>query len=223
MFGRRMTTIITHDMLYNNADYMRVKTCGMFCEEDIAAVNIAMPDMCGFLVNWPSSYRHVDRDALFRLISNLDPAIPAVGVFIDQPIGYVAELADEMLDVVQLNGTEGNPYITFLRELVDIPIIQTIRLRSSEDVERANRSKADMVLLEGGAGAEGDVDWSLIQGVARPYILAGGLTPDNVAASIDALRPRPWGVDLNAGLELNGKKDPDKIIAAVRAAKGAVS
>nr|WP_314784560.1 phosphoribosylanthranilate isomerase [Olsenella uli] len=219
MLGRRITTIITHDVLYSNSAYTRVKLCGMFREEDIEAVNVAAPDLCGFVVNRPKSHRHVDRDRLWALVSRLDPSIPAVGVFVDQPLGYVSELADEVLDVVQLHGTEENPYITFLRELVDIPIIQAIELRTREDVERANESKADFVLLDIGRDANGRPDQSLLPGLCRPFVLSGGLTPDGVARDIAEVAP--WGVDMSSGLETDGLKDPEKIRAAVAAVRGA--
>ena len=139
MLGRRTTTIITHDILYGQDPRARVMLSGMFRDEDIRAVNEARPDLCGFTVNWPSSRRHVDRDRLRRLVSLLDPTIPAVGVFFDQPLGFVSEVADEMLDVIQLQGTEGNAYMTFLRELADLPIIQAIRQAGQEALHPSGR------------------------------------------------------------------------------------
>lgn len=217
MLGRRTTTIITHDVLYSQDPYARVMLSGMSRREDVAAVNAAAPDLCGFTVNWPSLPRSVDRDQLKELVRALDPTIPAVGVFYDQPLGFVAELSDEMLDVIQLQGTEGNPYITFLRELVDIPIIQAVSLRSLKDVERANASIADLVLLCGGWGAGVAFDWALAREVARPYVLAGGISAQNVGRAAQELAP--WGFDMNSSLETNREKDPAKMVAAVAAVR----
>ncbi|WP_077598401.1 phosphoribosylanthranilate isomerase [Olsenella urininfantis] len=219
MLGRRITTIVTHDVLFSSEPFTRVKLCGMHSEQDITTVNEVRPDLCGFVVNWPSSHRHVDRDQLWRLVSRLDPTIPAVGVFKDQPLGYVSELADEILDVVELRGSEGNPYITFLRELVDIPILQVIRMEGPEDVERVAQSKADLVLVDSRPLVRGELDWSVLEGVSRPYMLGGGLTPENVAQVIEDVRP--WGVDLSSGVETGGENDPDKMRATVAAVRGA--
>lgn len=219
MLGRRITTIITHDVLFGGEPFTRVKLCGMFRDEDVSVVNEVRPDLCGFVVNWPSSHRHVDRDRLWQLVSRLDPTIPAVGVFKDQPLGYVAELADEVLDVVELRGTEGNPYITFLRELVDIPILQVIRLQGPADVERLAQSKADLVLVDCRPMVRGELAWSVLEGVSRPYMLGGGLTPASVAEVIEGVRP--WGVDLSSGVETDGAKDFEKMRAAVAAVRAA--
>lgn len=219
MLGRRTTTIITHDIMYGQDPRARVMLSGMFRDEDIRAVNEARPDLCGFTVNWPSSRRHVDRDRLRRLVSLLDPTIPAVGVFFDQPLGFVSEVADEMLDVIQLQGTEGNAYMTFLRELADLPIIQAIRMSGPSDVERANKSTADLVLLCAGWGTGVPFDWELARQVKRPYILAGGLSVHTIPDAMERLSP--WGIDMNTALETNRVKDPHKIAAAVAAVRSA--
>lgn len=214
MLGRRITTIITHDTIYNESSYTRIKLCGMHRDEDIDVVNAVAPDFCGFVVNWPKSHHSVDRRKLKRLITRLDPAIPAVGVFVNQPLGYVAELADEVLDVVQLHGDEENPYITFLRELVDIPIIQTIFLSSQDDVYRANTSKADLIMVEPRTSTASEFDLKLLNQIERPYMFSGGLTSEDVAYA--AKSSQPWGVNLNMQLETACVKDPDKIRQAVK-------
>lgn len=85
---------------------------------------------------------------------------------------------------------------------------------------RANASCADLVLLDNGWGTGRPFDWSLIGGVRRPFMLAGGLTADNVARAVGALSP--WGVDMSSGIETDGRKDPQKIKAATQAARGAL-
>ncbi|MCI2127489.1 MAG: phosphoribosylanthranilate isomerase [Olsenella sp.] len=218
MSKRRLSTVRMREYLDEGSERTHIKLCGMFREQDIDAVNEALPDLCGFIVDYPSSHRHVGRDKLLQLVGRLDPRIPAVGVFVDEPLGLVSELADTVLDMVQLHGNEENPYIARLRELVDIPICQAIRVRTPDDVRRANESKADIVLLDSGAGSGRAFDWSLIQGVERPFILAGGLDPQNVGEAID--RFHPWGVDMSSGIETDRLKDPRKIRAAVAAVRG---
>ena len=177
-------------------------------------MNEARPDLCGFTVNWPSSRRHVDRDRLRRLVSLLDPTIPAVGVFFDQPLGFVSEVADEMLDVIQLQGTEGNAYMTFLRELADLPIIQAIRMSGPSDIERANKSTADLVLLCAGWGTGVPFDWELARQVKRPYILAGGLSVHTIPDAMERLSP--WGINKVCG------RNVDSFLASIRLAAGVV-
>lgn len=98
-------------------------------------------------------------------------------------------------------------------------IIKAFRIDSSEDVRRAEASPADMILLDHGPGGTGEVfDWSLLAGCRRPFMLAGGLTPDNVQAAIACCSP--WGVDASSSLETDGRKDPEKIRRFVQSVRG---
>ena len=73
------------------------------------------------------------------------------------------------------------------------------------------------MILDNGYGTGETFDWSLAGGVSRPFLLAGGLTPENIPQAIAALHP--YGLDLSSGVETDKKKDPDKMRAAVAAAK----
>jgi phosphoribosylanthranilate isomerase len=130
----------------------------------------------------------------------------------------VAELADTVLDLVELGGSEDNSYISLIRNLVDIPICQRIRLDGPAAVERANQSAADIVLLKGSWYLLNRRDLALIRQVRRPFILSGGLTPKNLAHTV--AKAHPWGVDLDTGIEHNGFKSAEKILAAVEAVGG---
>ena len=218
MFKRHASTPVMREMLADPSPRTRVMLTGMFLERDIAAVNAAHPDLCGFTVNLSYSRRNVERDRLAALVRELDPAIPAVGLFFDQPLGMVAELADTVLDLVELGGSEDNSYISLMRNLVDVPICQRIRLDGPAAVERANQSAADIVLLKGSWYLLNRRDIALIRQVRRPFILSGGLTPNNLARTVQMIRP--WGVDLDTGIEHNGFKSAEKIAAAVEAAGG---
>jgi phosphoribosylanthranilate isomerase len=74
-----------------------------------------------------------------------------------------------------------------------------------------------MVILDNGYGTGQTFDWSLAGGITRPFFLAGGLTPENIPAAIAQLDPT--GLDLSSGVETDKKKDPEKMLAAVRAAR----
>lgn len=196
----------------------RVKLCGMYRDEDIVALNAARPDLCGFIFGYPKSHRNVTTPVAKRLAAQVDERIYKTLVVVDlnwQRAAYHA--AALRMDIVQLHGDQDNEYITGLRMRMHGGIIQAFRVRTAGDIERANRSAAHMVLLDAGQGSGETFDWSLIEGIRRPYILAGGLGPDNVAEVVRTLHP--WGVDMSSGIETDRKKDPDKMAAAVAAVR----
>ncbi len=195
-----------------------VKTCGMFREEDIHAVNAARPDYCGFVIDYPRSHRSVDMQRARELRALLDPDIAAVGVFVDMEPQRVAEAAQACsLDAVQLHGNEDEGYLQTLRHYSDVRIIQAFTVRDERGLEAARRSSAHCVLLDSGKGTGETFDWNLLAGFERPYFLAGGLSADNIAQAIAALSP--FAVDLSSGLETNRLKDPLKIAQAVAAVR----
>ena len=190
-----------------------IKICGLSRPEDIKTANEILPDYIGFML-WQSSKRYVTADRARELKALLDKRIKAVGVFVDENVDIVADLANSgVIDIIQLHGSEDDSYISLLRQKTDKKIIKAYKVRSAEDVEAAGKSTADMVLLDSGSGVGGtgnSFDWSLIRGIKRDYILAGGLDPDNVA---DAVRQiRPFAVDVSSGVETDGVKDRQKMI-----------
>lgn len=198
----------------------RIKCCGMFREEDIAAVNEAKPDFCGFIVDFPKSHRNVSPERAAELAAQLDASIVPVGVFVDEDPEVIARMVRAgAIRAVQLHGREDAGYLARLRKLLPegTPVVQAFKVRDAGDVTHAETSSADLVLLDNGQGTGQSFDWSLVRHVARPFVLAGGLTPGNVAEAIRAVHP--WAVDLSSGLETNGLKDPDKIKAAVAAVR----
>lgn len=191
-----------------------IKCCGMFRPEDIAAVNAAQPDFCGFVIDFPKSHRNVSPEQARRLRARLNAGIAAVGVFVDQALTNIARTASECaLDAVQLHGGEDDLYIRELRRHTGASIIKAFRVRTQRDLEAACASSADLVLLDNGQGTGATFDWSLLEGFERPYLLAGGLTPRNIPQAIEQLHP--YAVDISSGIETNGLKDPKKISEAV--------
>ncbi|WP_207302632.1 phosphoribosylanthranilate isomerase [Olsenella sp. Marseille-P4559] len=197
----------------------KIKLCGMFRPEDIAAVNAARPDFCGFVVDCPRSKRNVSPERAAGLASGLDRGIQAVGVFVDEPVDVVARLAKSSLSVIQLHGHEDEEYIRKLRSLVDVPIWKAFKVGGAEDLAAAKKSAADRVLLDSGAGSGKTFDWTLLADAGRPYVLAGGLGPENVASAVERLHP--WAVDMSSGIETDGVKDSAKMRAAVAAVRSA--
>jgi phosphoribosylanthranilate isomerase len=197
----------------------KIKICGLSRPCDIQYVNEAKPDYCGFIVNFPKSHRNVSPDTVRALVKDLDPAVTPVGVFVDQPVEDVAALLlDGTIRVAQLHGSEDEAYIASLRALAPgRPIWKAFKVRAPEDVAAANASSADLVLLDNGAGTGETFDWSLTSLARRPYLLAGGLTPQNLPQAIQGARP--YGVDLSSGVETDKVKDRAKVLAAVAAAR----
>lgn len=197
----------------------RIKICGLSREEDIVAANELYPDYVGF-VFWPDSSRYVTPERALELRENLDEDITVVGVFVDAPARFVAALMNEdLIDIAQLNGREDDAYIASLRKALRAPdekaILKTFVVNGGDDVEAAQASTADMVLLDAGPGGAESFDWKLLEGFDRPYFLAGGLTPQNVAKALD--RTQAAYVDTSSGVETNGVKDPAKMLAFVQA------
>ena len=197
----------------------RIKICGLTRPEDVRYVNTAKPDWCGFILNFPSSRRNVTPEQARALRAGLDPDIRPVGVFVDRPVEEVAALLNSgVISVAQLHGREDNAYISVLRTLAPGCVVWTaFQLRSQADLAAADASGADLVLLDNGRGTGQTFDWSLAGSVHRPFLLAGGLTPESIPRAVAALRP--YGLDLSSGVETDGVKDPAKIQAAVTAAR----
>lgn len=196
----------------------KVKLCGLRRETDIETANELRPEYIGFVFA-EKSRRAVTRETAARLKALLADGIEAVGVFVNaQPETVAYLLEDGVIDLAQLHGQEDADYIERLREMTDKPIIQAFRVRSAEDAMRAEKSPADYILLDAGAGDGKTFEWDLARGVGRPYFLAGGLTPENAGEA--AARLRPYALDVSSGIETDGVKDPEKMRSFVRTVRG---
>lgn len=197
----------------------KIKICGLYRPEDILFVNRAGPDWCGFIINFPKSHRSLTPDQVRALRQHLSDAVIPVGVFVDQPVETAAALLnDGTISIAQLHGHEDAAYIRALRSAAPgYPVWKTYRIRSAEDLAAAGASPADLVILDNGYGTGETFDWSLADGTARPFLLAGGLTPENIPGAVARLHP--YGLDLSSGAETDKKKDSAKIQAAVTAAR----
>ena len=199
----------------------KIKICGLFRPCDIEYVNAVRPDWCGFIVNFPKSHRNRTPDQVRALRRGLAEGVVPVGVFVDQPVEDVAALLnDGTISVAQLHGHEDAAYIAALRAAAPgHPVWRAFKVRGPEDLEAAGASPADLVILDNGYGTGETFDWSMAGGLARPFLLAGGLTPENIPDAIRLLHP--YGLDISSGVETDKQKDPEKIRAAVAAARKA--
>ena len=171
-------------------------------------------------LSWFGAWSEAIEDALTRW----RPLI--VGVFADQSVSEVNDIADAAgLDLVQLSG--GEP-VEFVRQ-IHRPVLRAVHIapatRGDDVFDLLNGMPAAVVMLDtakgaarGGTGAT--FDWDIAAEVARrlPIMLAGGLTPENVAAAVAGVRP--WAVDVSTGVETAGTKDIEKIRAFIASAKG---
>ena len=196
----------------------KIKICGLYRDADIGYVNEAGPDYAGFILHFPKSHRNLLPEQAAVLRRDLDPGIRAVGVFVDQPPETVIRAAEDLqLDVIQLHGSEDDGYIDALRAKTGRAVWKAFRIRTAKDLLAAESCPADQVLLDNGYGTGKAFDWSLASGFHRPFLLAGGLTPENIPAAIRQMHPLL--VDVSSGVETDRIKDREKILAAVRAVR----
>ena len=193
----------------------KIKICGLKCPEDIAYVNEAKPDYCGFIIEFPKSSRNVTGDQVRTLTANLHPDIIPVGVFVNASPERVEELLlDGTIQIAQLHGQEDEDYIRRIQRNTRHQVIKAFSVKTTQDIELALQSPADYILLDQGSGGTGKTfDWSLIPEITRPFFLAGGLGPDNLEQAVRTIRP--YAVDLSSSVETDGVKDRSKIVEAV--------
>jgi phosphoribosylanthranilate isomerase len=196
---------------------VRVKICGITRPKDALAAEAAGADAVG-LIFWPRSKRRVSVEQARAISDGLGPFVARVGVFLDAPFEEVLETALALrLDAVQLHGREEAEYAARLRERVRV--IKAFAYAPSLTPEVLAAYPADAVLLDAPVPGGGRAfDWGVAErfrGFPR-LILAGGLTPENVAAGVAAFAP--YGVDVASGVEeAPGVKSAAKLRAFVRA------
>ena len=196
-----------------------VKLCGMRSERDVYEAVKAGADAVGMVLT-PGFRRSVGLGQAAKMARLIPKGVRSVGVFVDSPVEEVDFVADSLgLDAIQLHGSEDDGYISELREMTHRTIIKSFVAVSERDVKEAEASAADLILLDGGMGAGKAFDLSLAGAIGRKFILAGGLTPDNVGEAV--IIAHPYAVDVSSGIETDGAKDPEKMRAFVERAKTA--
>lgn len=194
----------------------RIKFCGFKRAEDIdLAVSLGV-DALGFVM-WPNSQRSISVEQLALLSSRVPAFVTRVGLFVDQS----AELIDQCLpylDMLQFHGNE-TPQAC---QQYSLPWMKALRMRDGVDLahEAQRYHQAQALLLDayrpGTPGGTGETfDWSRIPAnLAKPVILAGGLSGDNIYSAVRQVAP--YAVDVSGGIEASdGFKDVDKMVAFV--------
>ncbi|MBQ9441810.1 MAG: phosphoribosylanthranilate isomerase [Selenomonadaceae bacterium] len=185
----------------------KIKFCGLTRAEDIFAVNEILPEFVGF-VFYEESRRYIAQKNFLELKKNLSEKISSVGVFVDEKISIVAEIAKN-LDFIQLHGSEDENYISALKNFTDKKIIKAFKIKTADDLKIAENFLSDFVLLDGGAGDGKTFDWRILKNFERKYFLAGGLNCENISDAIKILKP--FAVDVSSGIETNNLKDAEKM------------
>jgi phosphoribosylanthranilate isomerase len=197
----------------------KVKICGITRGEDAElAVNLGAWAI-GFIL-WPESKRYADPAVAGGISHALHRRVERVGVFVNQPLDEIAGLVDTLgLTYVQLHGDEGPSFCSAVAQRTGARVIKAMRVAGAADLRELDRFHTDLHLLDasvkGQRGGTGQAwDWTLVaqRRSKIPFLLSGGLTPENVADGIAAVHP--WGVDVASGVEAEpGIKDPDKLHA----------
>lgn len=200
-----------------------VKICGITNLEDGLAAAEAGADAVGFVFH-PASPRFIATDVAARILTQLPPSLVKVGLFVDAPEELVVRAIGECgFNLLQFHGEESPEYCLQF----GVMTMKAFRIRDEASLAALDNYPTDAWLLDayspeapGGTGKT--FNWELaVQAVRRgkPVFLAGGLTPENVAEAVRQVRP--YAVDVSSGVEsAPGKKDPAKVRAFIRAAKG---
>jgi phosphoribosylanthranilate isomerase len=210
---------------------MRVKICGLtdvWAVRDAAALGAAYVG----LVLFPGSPRHLSLETAGALAVAVPRGVTAVALLVDPDDGLVERAAALPIGMLQLHGRETPARTAEIRARTRLPVMKAVGIGGADDLAQiaAYEAVADQILLDArapeGAGRPGGnaavFDWRLIAGRAwaRPWMLAGGLTPGNVADAVRLTGARQ--VDVSSGVErAPGRKDPGRIAAFLAAARAA--
>jgi phosphoribosylanthranilate isomerase len=204
------------------ASLTKVKICGITRTQDALAAAELGADALGFNF-WPRSKRRVEVEKAAEIASELPPFVLRVGVFVNQPRAEVVRIASRTgMQAVQLHGDESPQFCSGF----PLPVIKAVRVEGPRTLAGLDAYTVAAFLLDspspgyGGSGVP--FDWDLVGeiGEDRPIILAGGLTPTNVAAAVRKVKP--YAVDVAGGVESRpGIKDHRKLARFIRAAKQA--
>jgi phosphoribosylanthranilate isomerase len=207
----------------------RIKFCGITRRGD-AELAAELGAWAIGMVFWRGSPRAVDVASAVEVAGVVKRRVEVVGVFVNPPLDEVVGVADAVdLTIVQLHGQEGPAFCAEVARRTGCRVIKAARVRSRAEIQALESFHTDYHLLDshvpGVAGGSGETfAWELAR-VHRsrvPVILSGGLTPDNVAGAIEAVRP--FAVDVASGVERSpGRKDAGKLRRFVQAASGAVT
>ncbi len=199
---------------------MFVKICGITRVEDAAAAVEFGASAIGFIF-WPKSRRYVDPAQAQAIVRTLPPFVTPVGVFVNESAGAMNAVAAQVgLGAVQLHGEETPELLADIER----PVVKAVgRIDADTATRWPSRVRllvdADDQVQRGGTGTKADWAAAAVLARQRPIVLAGGITPENVADAVSTVRP--FGIDVSSGVEdAPGIKNPDKLRALFEALRG---
>ncbi len=188
---------------------MIIKVCGMRYGVNIREVESLQPDMMGFIC-WEGSSRYVAEAPDYL------PSLPRVGVFVDPSLEFVLSKTRQLgLNRIQLHGTESPAFCEAVHGATGLPVTKALSVHTVEDLARWHDYEAspsvDLFLFDtqcktyGGSGEQ--FDWDILQHYTgtKPFLLAGGIGPDDAERVLRFRHPRFTGIDLNSRFETNQK------------------
>lgn len=203
---------------------MKIKMCGLRRPEDIIYANECIPDYIGFI--FAKSKRKVSAQKAQELGMQLDTSIKKVGVFVNEPAENLISIAWQSgIDMIQLHGDENKEYIEEVKRQTGKEVWKAVRVRTTEDIQKAMELPADKLLLDsfsedsyGGTGKVMDFDVLKQAVIQKPYFIAGGLTIENLPGIL--ADTEPYGIDISSGIETGGVKDRDKMKRVIQCVRG---
>ena len=199
---------------------MRFKICGITkIEQGIKIVQLGATDL-GFIC-YPKSPRYVSSNQIQKIIKEIPPQTGKIGVFVNETLENIDKIVQQTnLTGIQLHGDETVEYCHKIRQILPkIELIKALRIKNIDSLNllKTYYHKVDTLLLDayhpnllGGTGHT--LDWEILQKLKPPvpWLLAGGLTPDNILIALNQLSPD--GIDLSSGVEISpGNKDLNKV------------
>ena len=202
----------------------KVKICGLFRPEDIKYANKLKPDYMGFMF-YKKSSRYVSPQQAKELKQMLNPEIVAVGVFVNEPIEFIADLVEQkIIEMVQIHGDEDAAYIAELHERISVPIIKAVRVKDASSFDGLENYACDYFLFDtykkgmyGGTGERFNLTLGDEKRIGKKYFVAGGLDATTVGEVLE--HTYAMGVDVSGGVETNGVKDEAKMEAFIEAVR----
>jgi phosphoribosylanthranilate isomerase len=199
-----------------------VKICGITNLPDALVAAEAGADALGFIFH-EQSPRYITPENAAAIIRSIPPMIVKVGVFVNASEEVVFQAISECgLNLLQFHGSETPEFCAQF----GLMSMKAFRMRDADSLKELSNYQTAAWLLDaysskqiGGTGEKFNWDLAIeARKLGRPIFLAGGLTPDNVAAAISKVQP--YAVDVSSGVEASpGKKDPEKVKAFIKAAK----
>lgn len=208
---------------YQNPDCL-VKICGLNTLETVEAAVAYGATMLGF-VFYGASPRSISPELATEFVKRLPTDVKAVGLFVDPDDAWLEQVLGQVpLDIIQLHGNESPDRVAEIKSYYPLPIIKAVKIGSEDDLQDIlkYRHRADIILLDakppqnvttmlpGGNGIS--FDWHLLSELAipGPWMLSGGLNPDNVTEAIEITAAKM--VDVSSGVETApGQKSIDRI------------